>query len=296
MYDRLIFILVFGLVALLVGIACLSYIAWINAGSRNLALATAALDAALFLLLIQLPFELQGRTDTDFFTAEFTVNRSKPEIRQWSYPEDVGWRIGQEINASSALAKATPEAFSGDRTKLEIDMTLFSLTAYLLSEQLDWQLKHVRLKGKSTGTLTSTQPMSKPEECTVVTFDELRNKLTAIENLFANSLPFSGRQLCLPVGSSIQIQTASLTLANPFCKISFVLEPSNFVSYTKPGSGGERSNLPNGEAEFETRLTGVRTTVEYAWIRAQHRDKDKYRDWTERVIRGARHWFEGATE
>lgn len=109
--------LVVGVGALIVGIVCLCFMAWSNAGSRNLALRTAALFASVVLLLVQIPFELRTNTDTDLFSAEFTINRLQPQIRQWSYPPTVG-RINLEIGASDALANTNPDAFKGDGQKL----------------------------------------------------------------------------------------------------------------------------------------------------------------------------------
>ena len=85
--DWLSVTLLIGVCALIVGIICLAIVAWANAGSRNLPLAVAALFAAVVLLIVQLPFELRSKSDTALFGAEFTIDRLKPEIRQWKYPD-----------------------------------------------------------------------------------------------------------------------------------------------------------------------------------------------------------------
>ena len=86
-----------GLAAIVVGLVCLVTVTWAKSGSRNLALATSTLAAALLLFATQLLFELRERSTTDFFTAEFTIDRKEPQIRQWDYTvpslEGSGWRL-----------------------------------------------------------------------------------------------------------------------------------------------------------------------------------------------------------
>ena len=116
--DWLAIALFIGVGALIVGVGCLAVVAWANAGSRNRALATATLFAAVVLLLVQVPFELRSKSDIALFGAEFTIDRLKPEIRQWKYPDTVGSRAGLEIGVSGVLAKTNPDAFKGEGQKL----------------------------------------------------------------------------------------------------------------------------------------------------------------------------------
>jgi hypothetical protein len=296
MHDGLQVVLWFGLVALAAAILCLGYFAWQNPASRNLALATGTLVAAAMLFILQLRFELRADQNTDFITAEYTIDRAKPEIRQWAYGLDqAGQRLGPEIGASQRFAAAHPGQFDRDREKLTHDMVVFSLLAYLGVEQFDWQLKRTRFIGQSTGTQTFTLPTSKPHECTVFTKDQLRQMLLDVRNFFANGNVFFGAQsLCLPPKSTLVVRAGGLTLANPFCEIAFVLQPSGSVMFTQPGTGSlESPTLPNGQSKFETRPTGISVVVRYSAIRAQHRDMGKYREWSKRLIVGAQNWFEG---
>jgi hypothetical protein len=92
----------------------------------------------------------------------------------------------------------------------------------------------------------------------------------------------------------LDIQNSSVSITTPFVRISFVVEPTGGAMFAKPGAGGlEVPHLPNGSPQFETRAHGVRVTTEYTWIRAQHRDIDRYQRWAERVVAGAQRWFEG---
>lgn len=104
---------------------------------------------------------------------------------------------------------------------------------------------------------------------------------------------FFGRQsLCLPPRSKLQVRDDGLILTNPFCEISFILEPSGGIFFARPGTKAlEQPLLPNGEPTFETRTIGIRVTVRYSAIRPQHNDMPKYRDWSKRVVSGAQSWF-----
>ncbi|MGA2814904.1 MAG: hypothetical protein ABSE67_01145 [Xanthobacteraceae bacterium] len=153
---------------------------------RGILLATGTLVAALILFIIQLPFELRASDSTDFFTAEYTISRAKPEIRQWKYDSDGGMRLNKEIDASRKFAEAHPGQFDGARDKLTQDMVVFSLLAYLGVEQFDWQVKRVRFVGQSAGAMTLMSPTSKPDECALVTKDQLHKMLFDAGNSFAD--------------------------------------------------------------------------------------------------------------
>jgi hypothetical protein len=291
--DGLSVTLFIGVGALIVAIGCLAVVAWANAGSRNLALATATLFASGVLLAVQIPFELRSKSDTSLFSAEYTIDRLKPQIRQWSYPATVGWRLTSEVGASDALAKTDPNAFKSDGQKLTQDMTIRSLAIYLLAAQFDWQLREVQVRGPSTGTQTTTEALSKPAECSMVTSTQVEAMLAKAGNVFASG-PTVRQQICLPPGSTLNIQDSSLSITTPFVRISFLVEATGGAFFGKPGTGGlESPSLPDGSPQFETRAHSVRATTEYSWIRAQHRDIELYQRWVERVVTGAQRWFEG---
>src|SRR5271166_1921193 len=208
-FDWLSITLLIGVGALLVGVGCLAVVAWANAGSRNLALATATLFAAVVLLVVQIPFELRSKSNTELFSAEFTIDHLKPQVRQWSYPETVRWRISLEIGASDALAKINPNAFKGDGQKLTQDMTVRSLATYLFAEQFDWQLREVSVRGRSMGTTTTIEPLSKPAECSTVTSAQIETMLTEAGNTFASG-PLNRQQICLPPASSLNVRDSSI--------------------------------------------------------------------------------------
>lgn len=293
MYDPLKLSLYVGLVALLLGLVCISAVAWANANSRNLALATSTLLAAVILVATQLAFELQSRSNSDFFSAELFVDRKTPQIRHWDYENFSGWRMAREIEASNFLAAKDRARFDGDREQLTRDMVMFSLVSYLAAEQYDWQIKRTVYQG-TMSTQVSTERLSKLDECTITTKDRLKEQLLAARNSFADAdIHIIGANLCLPPESVLTIDDTSLKISTPYCTVAFQLQSSGGVSYMEPKSGGNIPSLTNGEAQFETRITGVRANIEYSWIRAQSRDMKKYEEWSERLIKGARLWFEG---
>ncbi len=155
---------------------------------------------------IAIYFDLRGKTETAVMAAEYTVDLSKPQIRQWAYPESgAGWRLVNEVGASDALAKSNPHAFNGDLDKLTIDMTIRSMLVYFFAEQFDWQLKQTRVQGTTTGTQILTEPLSKPDEYATFTSTQIAEKLSKARNLFDQVGNFTRQQICLPPGSSVDI-------------------------------------------------------------------------------------------
>lgn len=292
--DTFKILLIFGLMAMVIAVISVGVFVWHNPGSRNLALATGTIGAALILFAIQLPFELRGSESTDFITAEFTIDRVKPQIRQWTYALDTGWRILSEIQASNWLADNNPDLFADDRKKVTSDLAVFSLISYLTTAQYDWQLKKQSFSGPSMGTITTYQRVSKSHECTELQEQDLRDRLSQADNAFAKAkLWLVAGPLCLPPNTNLTVTPTSLTLRNLFCVISFNFELVSAVSYVEPGTRGEVPVLENGDQQFETRLMGIRVKVNHFGLRIQHRDSPLYRDWTSRLVKGAQDWFAG---
>lgn len=300
MPDTLKITLWVGFATVVLGLACLGIVAWTNSGSRNLALAMSTLVAAVVLFSMQLRFELRSRTETGTFAAELTIDRSSPQIRLWTYPDfpDVAaQRLTYEAAASAYLAQHDRARFDGDRDRLNTDLVLHSLIAFLSLEQFDWQLKRTAIHGATTGTEVRTERGSGEGECTAITPAQLHALFVAAGNAFAQvPLSINGGRLCLPPNSAIRITDRELEIRTPYCTITLTVEPSRMVSYAKPGSGGDVPHLESGDAQYETRLTVIRSARKFSWIRAQARDMEKYVEWSERVVRGAKLWFEGRTE
>jgi len=280
-------------VATFVSLATAFILLWQNASSRNLVLAFATLAGAMFVFATQLYFELEGSTSYDHISAEITIDRAKPEIRQWEYSLPTGWRISIETGASSWLSANNPVAFDQDREKLTTDFLLFSLVSFVAANEFDWQLKKRTYVGKSSGTLMTVEPVSKDCECAIVAAEDLKQELSGAENAFAQAplLVMSGR-LCLPPKSTLEVSDKALIIRNPICQLCFTVESSGAIACDKPRSAGETPQLPNGESQFETRWVGLRAETTFFALRAQHRDTTKYREWATRMVSGARDWFE----
>ena len=277
---------------MVIGVISAGVFVWHNP-SRNLALATGAIGAAIILFAIQLSFELRGSESTEFITLEFTIDRDEPKIRQWIYARG-GWRIHSEIQASKWLADNNPDLFADDPKKVTSDLAVFSLISYLTTAQYDWQLKEQSFSGPTMGTITTYQRVSKSHECTTLQEQDLRDRLSQAANAFARAkLWLVAGPLCLPPNTDLIVTPTSLTLRNMFCAISFNFELASAVSYVKPGTGGEVPLLENGDQQFETRLMGIRVKVNHFGLRIQHRDLPLYRDWTSRLVKGAQDWFAG---
>ena len=187
-----------GLLAGLLCFACVIFVAWQNAGSRNLALAAGTLIATLVLTGIQGAFELRSSPPiTDLFSAEYTIDRSRPRIAQYEYSLGSGFRPSFEMEASDKLAAEDPKQFNDDPEKLVNEMALASFVIYLLTDQFDWQLKRESYTFRF-GSGTALMPGSASAECTNITGEELLGKLKTTGNRFATSSGFFFQPQTMP--------------------------------------------------------------------------------------------------
>jgi hypothetical protein len=293
-WDFLKLALIFNVSFILLAVITAAILAWENAASRNLALATGALIAGAVPFLIQLQFELQGSKDLDHVSTEFTIDRTVPSIRQWNYTGTPSWRMVIETHASDWLVAKNAAAFNADREVLSSDFAVFSLLGFLTVQKFDWQLRKVTIRSQGLGTGFMSQPISRDKECRRFDESDLRAALTNGGNMFAGApLTLSSGTLRLPPKSTIEIGRKSIVIRNPICRISWHLEDIPFVlSNMQPGSGGETPGLPSGEPRFETRMKGFRVEVIYFRLRSQSPDIGKYRDWVLRVLTDVHEWFE----
>ncbi len=294
MLDYLRLALWLGGAAAIVMAFCIIYIAWENAGSRNLALATGTLGAALILAVIQLAFELRGTQTSDFITVEYTIDRAVPSIRLWDYtPIAASQRMVLETMASDSFMASHPGQFDGDRAKLTRDMAIFSVLGYIVTEQFDWQMRRTRYQA-SVATLSQSAGASKASECSKIAWTEIQRMLTDAGNAFASSPVYGQRDLCLPPQSAITVSGSSVILATPFCAISFAYEDSGSTMFYQPRSNALiRPTLPNGESSLETRIAAFRVVTQYSAIRAQHYEMPRYQNWAKGFAEGAALWFQG---
>jgi len=262
-----------------------------NSRSRNLVLAAGTLLGAIFFFVTQLYFELHGSSSYDFITTQLTIDRAKPEIRQWAYSSDADGRVTAEPYASQWVAARNPDAFRWDRDKLTADLVLFSLVYFLQTPEAQlWEVRKHSIVGKWGGGVIRFHP-DPGRACRLVTETEVRSELSRSGNVFAGA-PLSNRSICLPPGSLLEMARNSLIIRNRLCQVSFTLDPSRGVTYLNPGEGEELPKLPNGESRFETRTIGWDVETTFFNLRAQNRESARYREWASEVVRGARDWFE----
>jgi len=291
-------VLILNIAAIVISLATAVVVAWTNAGSRNLALAVGAFVAAALLFLIQLPFELQRSVVRDRISTSITIDRAAPEIRQWAYSPTTAswatWRMPIETGASSWLASNNAAAFNGDRAKLTADFVLYSLVRFFTAWEFDWQLRNVTYKGTGSGTIMTTNPQSKPNECTTLSAAQITTLLSGSSNSFAGVQPAisGGRSICLPPDSTLAVRDRTLVVRTPICQMSFTADLADALNYSQPGSQGQTPQLPSGGARYETRWVAFDIETTYFALRAQHRQSAKYHDWCTRVISHAREWFE----
>jgi len=271
------------------------FIAWENAGSKNLSLAAAAVIGVVIAFFIQLQFELAGSTTFETIATEFTIDRLKHSIRQWKYDNPPPWRVSVEAGASDWLAANRPEVFDSQRDKATADLAEFSLLSFLTHEEYDWQMERETYKGKVSGMVETAIAISRPDECSAYAEVDLRQRLISAGNLFAGAplRALTGR-LCLPPKTDLDISADGLTLRNPLCRISFEMTSPGGTFFVDPrSSDGDVTMLPEGAgSQFETRQMGIKVTTTFFRLRSQHRERKRYEEWAKRVVDRARKWFE----
>lgn len=288
-----------GISAILAGIACLFVFFLVAGGSRGAWTTLGAVVASLVALAINLVFDLQGSKSTVKIAAEYTFDASIPQLRQWIYARSLAKRYATEVLASDVISKTSPDVFN-DRDTLTRDMIIFSLIAYLEASQHDWQAEP-EVYATALSTITTTRFKSNPTDprtCTKIDRNSVHRMMEKTGNAFAHvnstsSFPY----FCLPPNARIEINGASITLATPFCSITFVVEqPFLELNTMLPGSNiDDTPLLRDGKPRFETRLMGISATRKMRWILAQNKDFAKYEAWSKNLVEGAKVWFETKT-
>jgi hypothetical protein len=278
-----------GAGAITVGVIFLCIFFFFVGGSRGALTALAGVVAAAGALTINLIFDFRGGSKAiTTITAEYTFDRTAPQIRQWMYARSLGDRYAIEVLANDAALKSDPQILERDPEKSTKDMFLFSLTAYLEVQQQDWQKEQERYT-TSNGTITmwkNKSDASNTRECTKVSEETLREMMKKAGNIFADVKPIPMivhlPYLCLPPQSSIRIEESSITLRNPFLH-DYVFRPSAVFGNDHDASGLAHADvplLPNGRPRFETRVMGLRVIRKTSGLMAQHRDFSKYEEWS----------------
>jgi hypothetical protein len=282
---------VIGGAALAIALVAAMRLAWENAGSQTLVLATAALVGASGLFVVQTWFELQKSSTHDQVGMQYTINHETASIGQFSYADVI--RARSEINASNWLKSTNASAFDDASERVASDFALFSLTYWLASQEFDWQLQRMEFSGEVVPAFTIIQPVSPDDEGTVLKEADLKSRLSAAENIFAGAqLSVGGGRLRLPPHSTLQVTEHSLVIENPVCRVAWELQRHAAI-YMDPRTNTVSPRLPSGKQKLETRIESFKMDVTYFALRSHRRDIDKYRDWTSRLFLECHKWFDG---
>ena len=284
-------VVIVGIVALVAALAAAMRLAWENAGSKTIVLATAALSGAALLFVVQLFFELQSVTSREYIGVEYTVNHSTASVGQWAYADMI--RAVSEIDASNWLRTRDPSAFDRDSKVVASDFAIFSLTSFLARQEFDWQLQRMQFSGEVMPGITLTQPTSKGSESTAIGEAGLRGKLSAAGNVFTDApLVIASQSLLLPPRSTLEIHAKSLVVQNQVCQITWELQPPFSIAYIDPRTRTVAPTLPSGKQKYETLNQYFIVTVTFYGLHSQRRDISKYKDWVSRLVAGSHRWFE----
>ena len=225
-------IVIVGFVAAIAAIACAVYFASQNSASSTIVLSAAAFCGTLVILILQSWVELQSDETADSVSAEYTLDRSKPEIASAFYSdENPGFIRGiYEQEASNDYFAKHPEALN-DKTaalgqekaqNLGQDMALYSFIVMLFNYQYDWQIRPVRLRARYAIGYETSVGLSRPDECSMVSSKHLNELLAAVENRFAEGVfDRSRKEICLPPNSRITVSSRAVTLSSPLYTMEF---------------------------------------------------------------------------
>jgi hypothetical protein len=307
-HDPIKFALWIGGLNLLIALGCGLYIAWVNQGSRNLVLGLGAVAGACVILIVQIVFELKGSVTLEDFAVEFVVDFQQKDVhsaRRYDQSPGVASsyrNVFIEAEATKIVAAAESVLTIDDAPKITRDLAIVSIVSFLLEEQPDWQLDSRSFK-TSFGTETLWQSVSTPKECSLINISTIREKLQAVNNMFASAQMGPGiTRLCLPPDAMLDITHNSIAIRTFVCSVTFTLQEP-FASETsidphevaaakatrQPMKAGGSSG--SGSERYAIVDIAARATVEFAALRAQDRDLAKYQKWANRLVEGVKSRF-----
>ena len=132
-HDPIKYALWIGGLGLAITLGCGLYIAWVNGGSRNLALGLGAVAGACVIFGLQIVFELKGTTASEDFVVEFVVDYQQKDVHS-SRAFDQSMAVASsyqnlfiEAEASKIVAAAAPVLTRDDAPKITRDLGTFQL-------------------------------------------------------------------------------------------------------------------------------------------------------------------------
>lgn len=181
-------------------------------------------------------------------------------------------------------------------------MTLASLATMFFSYQPDWQLRPIVANARYTFGSISAEYLSKPEECTQISMDIVRDALAKSGNTFSNIKlsQYVRNFICLPPAARFFISRHSLRIETPQCSINFLIKPPTGRIFGEPNlikTGQYRTinhvELPGGGPRYINMPVPIEVQVKYNALYSIHKDMGKIRTWVAAVTKAGHDWFEG---
>lgn len=246
----------------------------------------------------------------------YTADFRDGQIRQWDYTKVldgdstrgvldltrtlVSSRIGVEVEAGGWLFSKHRSAVEQDLDKVASDFAVFSLAEFFSNAGADWQWQFRRYNSP-TMPFGRIVPTSKREECSKITGQDIRQQLASAGNLFADAPhDLFLRDVCLPVGTTMQIGTGRLLLRSRVLQIAFTLEDTGVRGgdHRQPEGTGpshrrtlQMPKLDDGGFRYDTRVQSFVIQTTFSRLRAYDREKPRYEAWSVRLIELVKAWF-----
>jgi hypothetical protein len=304
--DFLEWVLRAGVVAAIVLVVASVIIAYHNLGSKTIVLGVAALVGFLVAFGLQLWLELRPSSKEDQVSFAYTADFQNRQIGRWGYTKVdtksdaldltavlVEPRIPTEIEAGGWIFKEHANVITNSMDKVASDLAIFSLAAFLGHAERDWHWKYRRFNNP-TIAYAMIGGASHPDECSMVTEQDLRRQLVTAGNLFADSRPpFVQGSVCLPRGTSLHIGSSEVSLRNPVFQIVFALEDTGERggNHGVPRKPMEQPKLPDGAFRFDTRGVSFDVRTTFPRLHAYDAAKPEYEAWLDRLLEHLKAWF-----
>ena len=298
-----------GAAAAIILIVAAVIVAYQNLGSRTIALATSALVGFVVTLVVQLWFELRPSTSEDQVSFAYTTDFQERQIRQWDYTKAAGdgktdalgptaalvggSRIGFEVEAGKWLFAEHESAVKDRPDRVASDLAIFSLVAFFGHVERDWQMKYRRYNNPAMPH-AMIGGISSPDQCSVVTEQDLRRQLGTAGNLFAASPSrLALADICLPRGTSMRVGSNQIALRNRAFEIVFALEDTGQrgANHSLPLAPMQRPKLANGTFQYDTRGLSFDVRTTFPALHAYDRNRPAYEAWSARLVEHLKAWF-----
>jgi hypothetical protein len=183
--------------------------------------------------------------------------------------------------------------------KVASDFALFSLVEFFAQAGADWQWRFRRYNSP-TISFAKIVPASSRKQCSVITGIDLRKQLSSAGNLFADAPSnLFLNDVCLPVGTTMQIGTTAIVLQNRVLRIAFALEdPGVHGDHMEPPTGASPHpaapripKLSDGSFRYDTRVQSFVIKTTFFALRAYDKDRPILDAWSSRLVEMLKAWL-----